>query len=128
MASIEQLTDLLAKVRERTPGLLATLEGRYVAVGDLHGDNKTLQLLLKEWEGPYLFLGDYIDRGDEGLEVVTEVFRLFVERKALPLRGNHESPMMNVDGGFLDELCDKVGRGKCGVVYRELKRPSPSSP
>ncbi|MFZ8808305.1 MAG: metallophosphoesterase family protein [Pyrobaculum sp.] len=122
MASVEQLRDLLAKVRERTPGLLATLEGRYVAVGDLHGDYKTLQLLLKEWEGPYLFLGDYVDRGDEGLEVVTEVFRLFVEGKALPLRGNHESPMMNVDGGFLDELCDKVGRGKCGVVYREFEK------
>jgi protein phosphatase len=122
MASVEQLTDLLAKVRERTPGLLATLEGRYVAVGDLHGDYKTLQQLLKEWEGPYLFLGDYVDRGDEGLEVVTEVFRLFVEGKALPLRGNHESPMMNVDGGFLDELCDKLGRGKCGVVYREFEK------
>jgi len=118
----EKLTDLLAKVREKSPGLVATLEGRYVAVGDLHGDYKTLQQLLREWEGPYLFLGDYVDRGDNGLEVVTEVFRLFVEGKAVALRGNHESPTMNIDGGFLDELCDKLGRGRCGAVYREFEK------
>jgi len=117
----EALVDLLAKVRERSGGLLLRLEGRYTVVGDLHGDYVTLQRVLNEWPPPYLFLGDYVDRGDKGLEVVEEVFRLLLEGKAVVLRGNHESPAMNVDGGFLDELCEKLGRG-CGAVYKEFEK------
>ena len=121
MASVDDIVDLLARVRERSRGLLINLEGKYTAVGDLHGDLATLELVLKEWEGPYLFLGDYVDRGDKGLEVVTTVFQLYLEGKAAVLRGNHESPIMNIEGGFLDELCEKLGR-KCGYVYKEFEK------
>jgi protein phosphatase len=119
--AVEELADLLARVRERAPGLVVSLSGRYTVVGDLHGDYRTLRQVLNDFESPYLFLGDYVDRGDMGLEVVEEVFRLFVEGRAVALRGNHESPIMNVDGGFLDELCEKVG-SKCGEVYAEFER------
>lgn len=121
MADVERLVDLLAKVREKSRHLVLKVEGRYVAVGDLHGDLDTLERVLEEWEPPYLFLGDYVDRGDHGLEVVEQVFQLLVEGKAVALRGNHESPAMNLDGGFLDELCEKIGR-KCGAVYKEFEK------
>lgn len=121
MENVERILDLLARVRERAGGLVLKIEGSYTAVGDLHGDYKTLEKILGEWEAPFLFLGDYVDRGDMGLEVVTQVFQLVVEGKAVALRGNHESPLMNFDGGFLDELCDKVGR-RCGTVYREFEK------
>lgn len=127
MAKVEQLVNLLVKVRERPPPLVLSLEGRYVAVGDLHGDMHTLEKVLEEWEPPYLFLGDYVDRGNHGLEVVEQVLQLFVEGKAVALRGNHESPIMNMDGGFLDELCEKIGR-KCGAVYREFEKTFASLP
>ncbi|MFN3805302.1 MAG: metallophosphoesterase family protein [Pyrobaculum sp.] len=116
----EPLIDLLIKTREKTPGLVVEIEGVYTAVGDLHGDLKTLELILKEWPPPYLFLGDYVDRGEMGLEVVMQVFQLFIEGKAVALRGNHESPLMNIEGGFLDELCNKVSR--CGAVYKEFTK------
>ncbi|ABL88972.1 bis(5'nucleosyl)-tetraphosphatase, ApaH [Pyrobaculum islandicum DSM 4184] len=121
MASVEALVDLLAKVREKTRSLVVEVEGRFTAVGDIHGDYKTLSQIFDEWESPYLFLGDYVDRGDMGLEVVVEVFKLYLEGKAVVLRGNHESPIMNIDGGFLDELCEKIG-SKCGAVYKEFKK------
>ncbi len=117
---MEALTDLLSKVREKSTALVPRLEGVYTAVGDLHGDLKTLELVLKEWPPPYLFLGDYVDRGSWGLEVITQVFQLTVEGKAVALRGNHESPLMNIDGGFLDELCRKVAN--CGAVFREFEK------
>ncbi|MEZ0319957.1 MAG: metallophosphoesterase family protein [Pyrobaculum sp.] len=117
----ESLVDLLARVREKSRGLVLQLEGKYTAVGDLHGDLYTLEMVLKEWPPPYLFLGDYVDRGPKGLEVVTQVFQLFLEGKAVVLRGNHESPIMNIDGGFLDELCYKIG-SKCGAVYKEFEK------
>ncbi|MFN7105679.1 MAG: metallophosphoesterase family protein, partial [Pyrobaculum sp.] len=116
----ERLVELLIKTREKTPGLVVETEGVYTAVGDLHGDLKTLELVLKEWPPPYLFLGDYVDRGEMGLEVVIQIFQLFIEGKALALRGNHESPLMNIEGGFLDELCNKTPR--CAAVYREFTK------
>ncbi|MCU7788700.1 serine/threonine protein phosphatase [Pyrobaculum sp. 3827-6] len=127
MASVEEIVDLLARVRARGAGLVLRLEGRYTAVGDLHGDADTLERVLEEWPAPYLFLGDYVDRGDRGLEVVTQVFQLYVEGKAVVLRGNHESPLMNIDGGFLDELCEKLGR-RCGYVYKEFEKTFASLP
>ncbi|ACB40221.1 metallophosphoesterase family protein [Pyrobaculum neutrophilum] len=127
MASVEALVDLLAKAREKTRSLVVEAEGRFTAVGDIHGDYRTLGQILEEWESPYLFLGDYVDRGDMGLEVVAEVLKLYVEGKAVVLRGNHESPVMNIEGGFLDELCEKIG-SRCGAVYKEFEKTFASLP
>lgn len=127
MEGVDRIVDLLAKVRERASSLVLQIQGRYLAVGDLHGDIDTLEKILAEWEAPYLFLGDYVDRGDRGLEVVTKVFELMLDGKAVVLRGNHESPIMNAEWGFLDELCDKLGR-RCGVVYKEFEKTFASLP
>ncbi|MEM1927117.1 MAG: metallophosphoesterase, partial [Pyrobaculum sp.] len=83
MEGVDRIIDLLAKVRERASSLVLQIQGRYLAVGDLHGDIDTLEKILAEWEAPYLFLGDYVDRGDRGLEVVTKVFELMLDGKAV---------------------------------------------
>lgn len=113
----QELGELFRKVAERGWPLVVEAEDKFLAVGDLHGDIKTLEKILKEWPPPYLFLGDYVDRGDHGVEVVRLVLQLALEGKAIALRGNHESPMMFNDGGFLDELCNKFG-SKCGELAR----------
>ena len=102
---------------------LDVAEKRLVVVGDLHGDKDTLDAVLKRWEGSkFLFLGDYVDRGVHGLEVLTAVVKLYLEDKAYVLRGNHESPLMNEDGGFIDELCLLKRIPNCGELYGEIEQ------
>ncbi len=68
-----------------------------VVVGDLHGDLKSLLRILKKSEffekkKTLVFLGDYIDRGDNQVEVFYTVLRLREEYpdRVFLLRGNHE--------------------------------------
>ena len=60
----------------------------------------------KVGELQYLFLGDYVDRGVEGIEVT---LFLFMQKIATPhaitmLRGNHESRSMTESFTFRDEV------------------------
>ncbi len=69
--------------------------GKVGVVGDLHGDYKTLQALLKlvDLKSDLLvFLGDYADRGPDGVEVIRTVTKLHAmhPKNVVPLMGNHE--------------------------------------
>jgi len=75
--------------------------GECLFIGDLHGDCDSLDAILKATnfeeklrknQGYLVFLGDYLDRGDQELEVLeklVELKRIYGERVIL-LRGNHE--------------------------------------
>ena len=54
-------------------------------------------------EKNYLFLGDYIDRGMFGVEVLTLLCLLKIKykKKILMLRGNHESYAITAAHNFL---------------------------
>ena len=82
-------------------------------IGDLHGQFRDLRLILArlgEPEGQTLvFLGDYVDRGPQGLEIALCLLALktrYPERVFL-LRGNHEDINTSVAYGFYDECCRK---------------------
>ncbi len=60
-------------------------------VGDVHADIEALKIIEREIEGLAVFLGDYADRGDYPVECYEKILRLFLDGKALLLRGNHES-------------------------------------
>jgi hypothetical protein len=69
--------------------------GRIAVIGDLHGDYKSLLALLKLVDlnvDLLVFLGDYADRGPDGVEVIRKVAKLQKEHpeNVLPLMGNHE--------------------------------------
>lgn len=76
--------------------------GRLVVVGDIHGDLNSLSYVLAESKlltssgnnTRILFLGDYVDRGQESIEVLYVVLRLKAAspRSVFLLRGNHEGP------------------------------------
>ncbi len=63
----------------------------FTIVGDLHADLETFNIIKKKFEGKVIFLGDYADRGMYPIEVYSEVLKMFVDGKAIMLRGNHES-------------------------------------
>ena len=86
-----------------------------MVVGDLHGDMYTLIAMLKHHGLPpktnYLFLGDYVDRGPNGVETFLLPLLLMTRfpGHVFCLRGNHESIMMSRCYGFLEEC-----RHRCG--------------
>jgi protein phosphatase len=100
-------------------------EGRAIVIGDLHGDLSSLNNILAESrfiervendEKVYLvFLGDYIDRGPEQLEVLLRASEL-VSRypsSVIMLRGNHEGPedVIARPHDFPRQLREKTERG-----------------
>jgi len=65
------------------------------------------------YETYIIFLGDYVDRGPYGLEVIYTLLQL---KNANPdrvfmVRGNHEDANINIHGGFISELIKKLKLG-----------------
>jgi hypothetical protein len=82
---------------------LIKMDGEVVIIGDIHGQFMDMMGMLKklhrqpgEKSTKYLFLGDYVDRGEFGVEVM--VFLLALKLKhpedVILLRGNHETEEM----------------------------------
>eukprot|EP00002_Diphylleia_rotans_P015405 TRINITY_DN2990_c0_g1_i1.p1 TRINITY_DN2990_c0_g1~~TRINITY_DN2990_c0_g1_i1.p1 ORF type:complete len:309 (-),score=58.73 TRINITY_DN2990_c0_g1_i1:1166-2092(-) len=80
-------------------------------VGDLHGQFYDLMQIFESQgypseDRPYLFLGDYVDRGYWGMEVILLLFLLKIQNPSsvLILRGNHETRQCTEIYGFQDEV------------------------
>jgi serine/threonine-protein phosphatase 5 len=90
---------------------------RITLCGDIHGQFYDLCKIFEingepSEENPYLFNGDFVDRGSFSAEVV---FTLFAYKCAYPSwvhlnRGNHETKDMNSMYGFSGEIRDKYGK------------------
>ncbi|EAX97319.1 Ser/Thr protein phosphatase, putative [Trichomonas vaginalis G3] len=89
------------------------LEGKFVLVGDLHGQFDDLdRILQRTWSNQnlkFVFLGDYVDRGRYSLEVISLLFTLKVMHpdRFILLRGNHECEYMTTHYGFKEECISK---------------------
>jgi len=101
---------------------LLRLKAPMVVVGDLHGRYYDLLRIFRKYGFPdkvnYLFLGDYVDRGDDSLDIITLLFALklkFPENLYL-IRGNHECEMISTQYGFKEE-CRKKGAPYMSFIY-----------
>ena len=109
---VEALIEASRKIFESMPSLLR-LEGKYVVVGDLHGNLDDLIRILQQCSYPpdqnYLFLGDYVDRGAYGTEIMILLFALMVlyPKNVYMLRGNHECEELTTTFGFRSECSNK---------------------
>ncbi|KAH7654264.1 Serine/threonine protein phosphatase BSU1 protein [Dioscorea alata] len=89
--------------------------------GDLHGQFGDLMRLFDEYGFPstagdityidYLFLGDYVDRGQHSLETITLLLALKIEypENIHLIRGNHEAADINALFGFRLECIERMG-------------------
>lgn len=115
---IQQVEKLLKKEKN----LVFIPEGKIMVVGDLHGDletlNKVINTFFEEEFSTLLFLGDYIDRGAEQVEVVNVLFyyKKIMPNRIILIRGNHEDPIINRQFGFYDEVRIKFQNNK--LLYR----------
>ncbi len=101
-------------------------DGRITVCGDTHGQFYDLLNIFKlngfpSKENPYLFNGDFVDRGSFSLEVIVTLlgFKAACPESVYLLRGNHESKNMNQMYGFEGEVKHKYD-ASCMTMFQEL--------
>ena len=94
------LLDEAAKIFAQEPKLIdLPPEGKVVFVGDTHGDLEASEQVIRHYlKKPYriVFLGDYVDRGDESEGNIDYLLRMKIEHpeEIFLLSGNHEGHMI----------------------------------
>jgi len=99
----------------------------FTVCGDVHGQ---FYDLLNIWEingmpseeNPYLFNGDFVDRGSFSLEIMMTFFsmKLLYPNHFYMHRGNHECKTMNQIYGFMGEVHAKVNAGSSFAIFQEV--------
>lgn len=86
-------------------------------IGDLHGQLDDLLLIFRENglpsnTNPYVFNGDFVDRGDRGVEiaVIIYLFKILYPHHVRVNRGNHEETSITQVFGFMKECELKYDR------------------
>ncbi|CAO2840913.1 unnamed protein product [Amaranthus hypochondriacus] len=117
---IADLCDSVERIFASEPSVLQ-LRAPIKIFGDLHGQFGDLMRLFDEYGAPstagdisyidYLFLGDYVDRGQHSLETITLLLALKVEYpyNVHLIRGNHEAADINALFGFRIECIERMG-------------------
>ncbi|GAA0146416.1 protein phosphatase [Lithospermum erythrorhizon] len=117
---IADLCESAERIFSSEPSVLQ-LKAPIKIFGDLHGQFGDLMRLFDEYGSPstagdiayidYLFLGDYVDRGQHSLETITLLLALKVEypNNVHLIRGNHEAADINALFGFRIECIERMG-------------------
>jgi len=119
---LRDLIDKANQILEKEPRLIQLPhQGKVVFVGDTHGDLEASKQVFRHYlRRPYriVFLGDYVDRGEESEENILYLLRMKIEHpgEIFLLSGNHEGHMIKElqpadfwDGLLLEER-ERYGR------------------
>ncbi|XP_025410325.1 serine/threonine-protein phosphatase PP1-like [Sipha flava] len=108
--------------------MLLKLRAPIKVVGDLHGQYSDLLRWFEAAGRPpdvdFLFLGDFVDRGPQSVEVITLLLALKTRypKNVYLLRGNHECCTVNVRYGFYDECRSRYGSMLGGRLWKAFNR------
>ena len=103
--ALEELCEEGGRMVAKEP-VLIDVAGEMWVVGDIHGQLADMLNIFKEHGTPpvtkYLFMGDYVDRGQYGLECLAILLslKIFHPNEIFLLRGNHEDAPANENYGF----------------------------
>jgi len=107
-SEVQSLVVAAKEVFLSQPSLLE-LEAPIKVCGDIHGQYPDLLRLFEYGgfppEANYLFMGDYVDRGQQSIEVICLLlaYKVKYPENFFLLRGNHECSSINRLYGFYDE-------------------------
>ncbi len=121
-----EINDLLEMARESfdKQSSLIHIDPPVFIAGDIHGQfNDLLRIIATLGTPPktrYLFLGDYVDRGQQGLECIMLLltYKVVYPDQIFLLRGNHECQSVNAAYGFMAE-CRRRFKGK--RIWRQFQ-------
>jgi serine/threonine-protein phosphatase PPG1 len=122
---VREICCLLKEILMVEPNI-AVLRSPVTVVGDVHGQlHDVLELFRVAGPAPdtnYLFLGDYVDRGNHSVETMTLLacLKLRYPHRITLTRGNHESRSVTQTYGFYTECQRKYGNFNVWKYFVEL--------
>jgi len=111
---IIKLCELVKPILQNEPNIL-DIEAPVNVFGDIHGQFSDMIHFLEMTGLPpnqkFLFMGDYVDRGNNSIEVCALLFamKILYPSNIQILRGNHECPEVNSIYGLLTECETRFG-------------------
>lgn len=106
---IIQLCTAICQIFKNEPSMLRSNDP-VIVIGDIHGHLIDLARIFMNFGYPpsqrYLFLGDFVDRGEFSTECITLIYALkfLYPNHILIIRGNHEFLSTSIGGGFAAEI------------------------
>uniref|UniRef100_F1L664 Serine/threonine-protein phosphatase n=1 Tax=Ascaris suum TaxID=6253 RepID=F1L664_ASCSU len=119
---LRQLCDLAIESFARQNSLLRITKATLpiTVCADIHGQFRDLKGIFTTCGHPqsnsYLFLGDYVDRGVQGIETIAMLlcFKIKYPTRLFMLRGNHEDANTTLTYGFYDECLARFQNADVG--------------
>lgn len=124
-AAVKRLCDLGCEVLANEPNV-QTVGSPVTIVGDIHGQFLDLLQIFDAMgsapETNYVFLGDYVDRGSQSLEIIQLLVALKIRypSRVTLLRGNHECRAVSQVFGFYDEVLWKYRSSSVWNYFTDL--------
>ncbi|CEF65618.1 Serine/threonine-protein phosphatase PP1-beta catalytic subunit [Strongyloides ratti] len=125
---IQWIQHMFSKEIVSLPSLIE-VDPPVIICGDIHGQYNDLLRIFKKFGKPptkkFVFLGDYVDRGDNSLEVMLLLLALKMKypEYIYLLRGNHELKHINKVYGFQEELKQRIlDNNLMFTIYEEFNR------
>ena len=127
--SITEIKNICQKSKEifsKEPTILS-VNAPITLVGDIHGQFQDLLEIFYQQGYPkdgisFIFIGDYVDRGLNSVEVflLLLILKINFPNQIFMTRGNHESRIITQQYGFYDEILRKFGTAIVWQFFTEV--------